>query len=63
MHDFALKLNKLIQQKNKKNENVLFSPFNIYTGLALVHLGSDGITRDEVSDVMGIPKNIELVLR
>ncbi|XP_065225785.1 serpin A3-6-like [Planococcus citri] len=56
MLDFGVRLNSIISSNNANNKNVLFSPFNIYTALALLHLGSNGKTRDEVAGILGMPK-------
>ncbi|XP_065222013.1 leukocyte elastase inhibitor-like [Planococcus citri] len=66
--NFGVKLNSILLENNTENENILFSPFNLYTSLALVHLGSNGTTRDTISNLLGIPetnlpKNLHEVLR
>ncbi|XP_065204222.1 leukocyte elastase inhibitor-like isoform X2 [Planococcus citri] len=52
---FGIKLNSILLENNGENKNILFSPYNLYTQLALVHLGSNGITRDTISNVLNIP--------
>ncbi|XP_065204224.1 leukocyte elastase inhibitor-like [Planococcus citri] len=53
--DFGVKLNSILLENNPGNKNILFSPYNLYTALALVHLGSNGATRDAISNVLNIP--------
>ncbi|XP_065204219.1 serpin B3-like [Planococcus citri] len=53
--NFGIKLNSILLENNGENKNILFSPYNLYTALALVHLGSDGTTRDAISNVLNIP--------
>jgi serine protease inhibitor len=46
----------LIEKLNhnaKPDENILVSPLSIYEALALLHLGSDGETKKELSKVLG----------
>ncbi|XP_065204225.1 leukocyte elastase inhibitor-like [Planococcus citri] len=52
---FGIKLNSILLENNPENKNILFSPYNLYTALALVHLGSNGTTRDTISNVLNIP--------
>ncbi|XP_065219770.1 uncharacterized protein LOC135845234 [Planococcus citri] len=48
---------KFIKDDLKPEENVLFSPVNIYTALSLLQLGASGETRKELSNALGIPEN------
>ncbi|XP_065215767.1 antichymotrypsin-2-like [Planococcus citri] len=52
---FNTLFSKFIHDDLKPGENMLFSPLNIYTTLALLHLGSNGETKRELSDALGIP--------
>ncbi|XP_065208900.1 leukocyte elastase inhibitor-like [Planococcus citri] len=65
---FGIKLNSILLENNGGNKNILFSPYNLYTQLALVHLGSNGTTRDTISNVLNIPitfspKSLQEVLK
>ncbi|XP_065225784.1 leukocyte elastase inhibitor-like [Planococcus citri] len=53
--NLGLKLNSILSENNVENKNILFSPLNIYTILSLLHLASNGSTRDEIASVLGIP--------
>ncbi|XP_065204223.1 leukocyte elastase inhibitor-like [Planococcus citri] len=53
--NFGIKLNSILLENNPENKNILFSPYNLYTALALLHLGSNGTTRDAISNVLNIP--------
>ncbi|XP_065223903.1 leukocyte elastase inhibitor-like [Planococcus citri] len=54
--NFGVKMNTILLENNTESKNILFSPFNLYATLALIHLGSNGTTSDEISNVLGIPK-------
>ncbi|XP_065215760.1 leukocyte elastase inhibitor-like [Planococcus citri] len=51
--EFGLSMAKLLY-KEEAEKNVLFSPINIYSALALVLLGSDGETFEEIAALMGL---------
>ncbi|XP_065215763.1 leukocyte elastase inhibitor C-like [Planococcus citri] len=53
--EFALSMAKLLY-KQSVGKNVVFSPINIYSALALVLLGADGGTFDEIVALMGLPR-------
>lgn len=57
--DFTVKLNELFHKNSGPEENVLFSPINIYAALALTHLAADGDTLNEISTVLGLPSSKE----
>ncbi|XP_065226646.1 leukocyte elastase inhibitor-like [Planococcus citri] len=58
--NFGVRLNSIIQSENTNYKNIVFSPFSIYTALALLHYGSDSSTRDELGSVLGIPRSYSL---
>ncbi|XP_065222014.1 leukocyte elastase inhibitor-like [Planococcus citri] len=65
---FGIKLNSILLENSTENKNILFSPYNLYTALALVHLGGNGTTRDTISKVLDIPitlssKSLQKVLQ
>ncbi|KAK2577778.1 hypothetical protein KPH14_000736, partial [Odynerus spinipes] len=41
-------------------DNIVFSPLNIAGTLAVVHLGSAGITFDEVSRILGLAGGVDI---
>ncbi|XP_065215769.1 leukocyte elastase inhibitor A-like [Planococcus citri] len=45
---------KNIKDDLKPEQNALFSPFNIYTALSLLHLGTSGETRKELTKALGL---------
>ncbi|KAL2728852.1 leukocyte elastase inhibitor-like isoform X1 [Vespula squamosa] len=51
--------NNLASVKDEKN-NIVFSPLNIAGSLALVHLGSAGITFEEVSRILGLAAGVDI---
>lgn len=53
--EFTSSMSKLLYKQAQQHGNVLFSPINIYTALALLHLGADGNTRNEIARLMGLP--------
>lgn len=55
--NLGVNLNKLLVQRAQQGENVIFSPIGIYLNLASAHLGANGQTRNEICDVMGLPKD------
>ncbi|XP_065219526.1 leukocyte elastase inhibitor-like [Planococcus citri] len=61
--NFGLNLNKLLVQHADQGENVIFSPIGIYASLALTHLGSNGETRKEIGNVMGLPSDSEITYK
>ncbi|XP_065219771.1 uncharacterized protein LOC135845235 [Planococcus citri] len=52
--EFALSMAKLLYNQSV-GKNVVFSPINIYSALALVLLGADGDTFEEIAKLMGLP--------
>lgn len=46
-----------MEQNFEQGDNVVISPLSVYFSLALTHLGSAGTTRDEITNVMGLPKD------
>nr|XP_050854869.1 leukocyte elastase inhibitor-like isoform X1 [Vespula vulgaris] len=51
--------NNLASVKDEK-DNIVFSPLNIAGSLALVHLGSAGITFEEVSRILGLATGVDI---
>ncbi|XKL64133.1 hypothetical protein PGB90_004219 [Kerria lacca] len=55
---FGVNLHKYLMEQNfEQGDNVVISPLSVYFSLALTHLGSAGTTRDEITNVMGLPKD------
>jgi len=54
-NEFALNLYKYYSQKFK-NENILFSPFSISCGFAMLYEGARGKTAEEIEKVFHFPK-------
>lgn len=52
--NFTVNLNRILSSPSAK-KNVIFSPLNIYNGMALVFAGADGDTEDELAEVLGLP--------
>jgi serpin B len=61
VRSFAIDLLKYLHQNAKPEDNLLISPMNIYTALAFLHLGAAGNTRNELADVLGLPKDDQRV--
>ncbi|XP_046823928.1 serine protease inhibitor 28Dc isoform X1 [Vespa crabro] len=55
----VLYANNLASVKNEK-DNIVFSPLNIAGSLALIHLGSAGITFEEVSRILGLAMGVDI---
>lgn len=53
---FASDLLKNLQEETNTNENILFSPVNVYSALSMVHLGASNTSRDELAAVLGWQK-------
>ena len=47
--------NKLVNSEEQSGENVLFSPFSISTALAMTYEGADGLTAEEMRNVLYYP--------
>ena len=56
---FGLNMNKLLVQYAEQGENVIFSPIGIYASLAVTHLASNGQTKNEIGNIMGLPDDWE----
>ncbi|CAG9765438.1 unnamed protein product [Ceutorhynchus assimilis] len=54
----TVQLNKLLKKQTHNAENVLFSPISITNALALVLLGSNGITFKQISGFWGLATGI-----
>ncbi|XP_026677956.1 serpin B7-like isoform X2 [Diaphorina citri] len=50
----TLDMERAIRSVMTKNQNVVFAPLSIVGALALVLLGSDGQTKDELTHFMGV---------
>lgn len=60
MNEFALTLYTRLCAEN--SDNVFFSPYSIYIALAMAFEGANGATAEEMSTVLGYPKNNETML-
>ncbi|KAF7263431.1 hypothetical protein GWI33_002296, partial [Rhynchophorus ferrugineus] len=54
----TLSINRLMPPRSRSNENLVFSPISITAALALVLLGSNGETFNEISRVLGLQAGI-----
>ena len=53
MLNFALNFMTQLSSQSQQEENILVSPLSIYGALALLHLGAEKTTKDELSQVLG----------
>ncbi|XP_015186604.1 PREDICTED: uncharacterized protein LOC107071802 [Polistes dominula] len=51
--------NNLLSRTTEK-DNIVFSPLNIAGALAIVHLGSAGVTFDETSRILGLATGVDI---
>ncbi|XKL64135.1 hypothetical protein PGB90_004221 [Kerria lacca] len=54
---FAIELLSCLHHHSNVDENIVMSPINIHTVLAMLHLGSDGTTREDIANVLRLPKD------
>lgn len=54
--EFGLSLYPYLQEEN---ENTLFSPYSLGCSLAMIYLGADGETREEIRSALSLPDKIE----
>lgn len=52
--------NENVASVTTQRDNIVFSPLNIAGTLAVVHLGSAGITFDEVSKILGLATGVDI---
>jgi len=52
LNNFNFKFDEIVAEKNKGN--VIFSPFSIYTALAMVGVGTEGNTRKQIANALGL---------
>ncbi|XP_014607359.1 PREDICTED: uncharacterized protein LOC106788534 isoform X1 [Polistes canadensis] len=61
----ALDIQNVIYANNlasvvNENENIVFSPLNLAGALAMIHLGSAGITFEETSRILGLATGVDI---
>ena len=69
LNDFSLNFLKCYHQTGDKNRNLFYSPISLATALSLVLFGADGLTKQELinllgySDLMKNPNTLEVAFK
>ena len=53
-HEFAF---DIYEELRSNSDNVFLSPYSISTALGMLHLGAEGNTESEISDMLGVFSN------
>ena len=59
INTFAFKLLKQMIQEPLKENNIFYSPYSIFTALAMTYEGAKGNTASEMADILEIPQDNE----
>ena len=61
MNDFSFRFYEQLRSGN--DENIFFSPYSIFTALAMTYEGANDITAEEMAKILNIPQKNESILK